>query len=163
MSLTVFLSVLMMAGLFLMLLAGVGFIQDRRFFTSAPKEVRAVVRDKEERFPGQHVLGWILAIISVIIMIEALVYGAWDGIRNDFTFWQFFGRFITMLLLLKAYDILFFDWFLLCRSNFFPHYYPEVKNVLGPYLFGYNKRSHVMQIILFFVVSSVLAGICSLL
>ncbi len=83
MSLTVFLSVLMMAGLFLMLLAGVGFIQDRRFFTSAPKEVRAVVRDKEERFPGQHVLGWILAIISVIIMIEALVYGAWDGIRNQ--------------------------------------------------------------------------------
>ncbi len=163
MSLTVFLAVLMMAGLFLMLWAGVGFIQDRRFFTSAPKEVRAVVRDKEERFPGQRVLGWILALISVIIMVEAVVYGAWDGIRNGFTFWQFFGRFITMLLLLKVYDILFFDWFLLCCSNFFPHYYPEVKNVLGPYLFGYNKRSHVMQIILFFVMSSVLTGICSLL
>ena len=35
MILTFILSVLMMTGLFLMLLGGVGFIQDKRFFTSA--------------------------------------------------------------------------------------------------------------------------------
>jgi len=36
MILTFLLSVLMMTGLFLMLLGGVGFIQDKRFFSSAP-------------------------------------------------------------------------------------------------------------------------------
>ena len=39
MVLTILLAIMMMAGLFLMLLSGVGFIQDKRFFTSAPREV----------------------------------------------------------------------------------------------------------------------------
>lgn len=41
---------------------------------------------------------------------------------------------------MEAYDILFFDWVLLCHSNFFPHFYPEVKGIVGPQLFGYNKK-----------------------
>ena len=39
---------------------------------------------------------------------------------------------------MEAYDILFFDWVLLCHSNFFPHFYPEVKGIAAPQLFGYN-------------------------
>ena len=57
MLLTILFSIMMMAGLFLMLLGGVGFIQDKRFFTSAPKEVCDVVPElKPERFPGQHAM-----------------------------------------------------------------------------------------------------------
>lgn len=41
---------------------------------------------------------------------------------------------------MEAYDILFFDWVLLCHSNFFPHFYPEVKGIAAPQLFGYNKK-----------------------
>ena len=32
---------------------------------------------------------------------------------------------------MEVYDILFFDWVLLCHSNFFPHFYPEVKGIVG--------------------------------
>lgn len=46
-----------------------------------------------------------------------------------------------MLYCLEIYDILFFDWVLLCHSNFFPHFYPELKGVVGPHMFGYNKNS----------------------
>jgi hypothetical protein len=53
---TILCGLLMMAGLFLMLLSGVGFIQDKRFFSSAPKEVREAVQPKEERFFGMHAL-----------------------------------------------------------------------------------------------------------
>lgn len=41
---------------------------------------------------------------------------------------------------MAAYDILFFDWVLLCHSNFFPHFYPEIKGIAAPQLFGYNKK-----------------------
>lgn len=52
---TLLLSLQMMAGLFLLLLGGVGFIQDKRFFSSAPAQTQAVVpASKPERFPGQH-------------------------------------------------------------------------------------------------------------
>ena len=37
MALTILLAIMMMVGLFLMLLSGVGFIQDKRFFTSGPR------------------------------------------------------------------------------------------------------------------------------
>ena len=69
---------------------------------------------------------------------------AWDGVRNNFGFWPFFARFIAMLYLLEIYDILFFDWVLLCHSGFFPHFYPELKGVVGPHMFGYNKRAHIL-------------------
>lgn len=86
MLLTIVLSLVMMAGLFLMLLAGVGFIQDTRFFTSAPKEVQKVIRPRAKRFPGAHALGWCMGILSILMIAGAVVYGGWDGIRNGFGF-----------------------------------------------------------------------------
>ncbi len=166
MILTILLSIMMMAGLFLMLLGGVGFIQDKRFFSSAPKQVKDVVPDsKPERFRGQQAVGWILVILSFILMGGAIVIGVWDGIQNSFGFWQFALRFFIMLLLLKAFDVLFFDWFLLCNAglHFFPRFYPETKDVLGRYLFGYNRKTHLIHILLFPVASVALACICLLI
>ncbi|MBQ5316811.1 MAG: hypothetical protein J6I96_04585 [Oscillospiraceae bacterium] len=166
MILTVLLSLMMMAGLFLMLWGGVGFIQDKRFFSSAPKEELAVIPDTmPERFRGQHVVGWIMIACSVLLMAGAVVIGAWDGIRNGFTFGQLFLRFVIMLLGLKAFDIGFFDWVLLCNQGFgfFAHYYPAVKDVLGTYLFGYNRMTHLAQITGIFPLSAVIAWICTLL
>lgn len=160
---TLILSAVMMAGLFLLLLAGVGFIQDKKFFASAPKEVQEAIQPRKERFPGAHILGWLLAVVSVVLMGGAVVFGGIDGIGNHFTFLQFFIRFLVMLWLLKAFDILFFDWFLLCRSGFFSHFYPEVKELLGTHLFGFNKKSHVIQIIACMMIALVLAGIFTLI
>ncbi len=70
-----------------------------------------------------------------------------------------------MFYLLKAFDIGFFDWFLLCSKGlyFFPHYYPEVKDVLGPHLFGYNRNTHISQLIAVIPISAMLAWLCTLL
>lgn len=105
---TILLALMMMLGLFLMLWSGVGFIQDKRFFSSAPKEVCAAVQPKPERFRAMHALGWGLAALSLLLMGGALFLGEWNGIRNDFGFWQFFFRFLIMLWGLEAFDILFF-------------------------------------------------------
>jgi hypothetical protein len=166
MLITVLLSLIMMAGLFLMLLAGVGFIQDKKFFSSAPKEVRDVVPEtKNERFRGQHIIGWIMIVISFALMGGALVLGAWNGIAEGFTFLQFYLRFILMLILLKAFDIGFFDWVLLSNAgfNFFPNFYPETKPVLGRYLFGYNWKTHLLHVVLFIPCVALLSWICTLI
>ena len=163
---TLLLAVMMMAGLFLLLLGGVGFVQNKSFFSSAPKEVRDAVPDtKPERFKGQHIVGWIIIILAFALMIGAVVIGAVMGIRDGLTFWQLFGRFLIMLLLLKAYDIGFFDWVLLCNAgfNFFPtSFYPECKPVLDHYLFGYNWKTHLAHVIAFFPISALIAWICTL-
>lgn len=164
MYMTILLAVIMMIGLFLLLWAGVGFIQNKDFFSSCPKEVFDVIEPKEKRFRGQSLVGWILAIIAILFMGSSIIVGAVDGVQNNFTYIQFFIRFLMILLLLKAFDIVFFDWILLCNRgfSFFEKYYPEVANVLTPKLFGYNKRDHIIQIIGIVVGSILLSYICKL-
>ena len=129
MKITLLASLLVMAAYFLLLYAGVGLIQEKKFFSSAPREVFAAVPErKAERFRGAHILGWYLGIL----FLGAAVLAAWDGVRNGVTFGAFFTRYLVILYVMEVYDILFFDWLLLCHSNFFPHFYPEVKGIVGP-------------------------------
>ena len=159
---TIILSIVVMLGLFLMLIAGVAFIQDKKYFTSAPKDVQDSLLPKEERFKGQHLIGWILMIVSILLIIGSLIYAGYDGIKNDFTYTQFLLRYAVMVLLAKVFDILFFDYYLLCHSNFYPYFYPECKDYVGPHQFGFNKKSHIIQIILLLVLSAIIAYICTL-
>ena len=157
---TLILSVITMAGLFLMLWSGVAFIQDKRFFSSAHKDILAIITPKQERFKGQHILGYVLAFVAVAMNIGAIITGAVTGIHNGFGFWQFFLRFGLMVILLKLYDIIFFDWVLLCNSNFFPRYYPETRAVIGRHMFGYNKVSHLIHTIVYLAGAALLSLIC---
>ena len=69
---TVLLSLMMMAGLFLLLWGGVGFIQDKKFMSSAPKEALAVVPDRmPERFKGQYAVGY--AMVTVAFSLSSSV------------------------------------------------------------------------------------------
>ena len=93
----------------------------------------------------------------------------WDILRKK-RFQLFLKRFfdlliaLIMLILLKAFDIGFFDWVLLCNAgfDFFPRFYPECKPVLGHYLFGYNWKTHLAHVIAFFPISVLIAWICTL-
>lgn len=167
MRLTLLLSVIMMAGLFLLLYAGVGFLRDKKYFTSAPKEIQALLPDYiPERFPGAHAVGWILAVISILLLAGPILYGGYDGIIKGFSFGQFFLRFLIMLESLKGFDVLFFDWYLLSHSNFFPHFFPEIpelKDAMGPQLFGFNKKSQIRAAITYIMAALLLALICTLI
>ena len=126
MKITLLASFLVMAAYFLLLYAGVGLIQEKKFFSSAPREVFAAVPErKAECFRGAHILGWCLGILAMLLFLGAAVLAAWDGVRNGFTFGAFFARYLVILYVMEAYDILFFDWVLLCHSNFFPHFTPR--------------------------------------
>lgn len=163
---TILLSIMMMLGLFLLLWGGVGFIQDKRFFSSAPKEALEVTPDHmPERFRGQHVVGYIMVLFAFALMGGAVVLGALDGIKNDYEFVEYFVRFMIMLLGLKAFDVIFFDWVLLCNQGFgfFTHYYPQVKEVYKPELFGYNKKTHITHVICFFPACALLSWVCTMI
>ena len=162
MAITLLAAAIIMAAYFLILYAGIAFIQDKRFFSSAPKENLAAIPDKKERFRGAHAIGWCIAAIAILMFAGALVLAAWDGVKNGFGFGQFFARFLAMLYLMEIYDICFFDWVLLCHSNFFPHFYPELKGVVGPHQFGYNKKSHLLHFAVYIPLCAAIAWVCTL-
>ena len=112
MPLTLLLALVFILAVCLLLYAAVALIQDRRLFTTAPKDIQAAARDHPERFPGAHALGWALAVISLLLMVGAFVYGGYDGVKNGFSFRQHWLRFAVMLYLWKAFAaraLAFFD------------------------------------------------------
>ena len=159
---TVLPALMVFAAYFLLLYAGVGFLQDKRFFGSAPKENLDAIPDRKERFPGAHAIGWALAMAALLLFLGAAALAVWDGLRRGFGFGAFFGRFLGILCAMEVYDIVFFDWVLLCHSNFFPHFYPELKGVVGPQMFGYNKKAHAMHFAIDIPACAAIAGICTL-
>ena len=152
MLLTVFLAIVFCGAITILLISAVAFVQDKRFFSSAPKEVQVLIkpRDTELFYAALMILG--VGIVSI-----------WDGFRSGFTFWQFFLRFVSIFTIYKAYDMIFFDWFLLCRFRFFQHYFPETEPALSGRKYGFNIKSQLLKLLVMFPAASALAAwICTL-
>ena len=164
MLLTVFLAIVFCGAITLLLISAVAFVQDNRFFSSAPKEVQELIKPRErELFHGARAMGWTLMIISALMILGVGVISIWDGFKNGFSFMGFFLRFVLIFTIYKAYDMIFFDWFLLCRFHFFQHYYPEAERALTGRKYGFNLKSQLLKLqVIFPAVSALAAWVCTL-
>ncbi len=165
MLLTVFGTIVFCAAITLMLLSAVAFIQDKRFFSSAPKEIQEAIRPREnELFYGARAIGWTLMIFSILMILGVGVISVRDGFRCEFTFRQFFLRFVSIFSFYKIYDMVCFDYFLLMKFRFFQHYYPEIEGVMENRKYGFNIKSQLLKLFVIFpAVSALAAWICSAL
>jgi len=164
MLLTVFLAIVFCTAITVLLVSAVAFVQDRRFFSSAPKEVQALIKPRNaELFYGARTMGWGLMILSALTILGVGVVSIRDGIRSGFGFGQFFLRFVLIFTIYKAYDMIFFDWFLLCKFRFFQHYYPETAPALEGRKYGFNLKSQLLKLLVIFpAVSALAAWVCTL-
>ena len=107
----------------IMLISAVVFIRDKKLFSSAPKEAQDLLIPRtEELFFGARKMGWVMMAISVLMILGVGAVSVWDGFRCGFTFLQFFTRFLLIFSIYNAYDMIFFDWFLLCRFRLFQNF-----------------------------------------
>lgn len=147
-----------------MLLSAVAFIQNEKFFSSAPKEAKAVIKPKEkELFYGARAVGWTLMLFAILMILGVGIIAIWDGFRSGYTFWQFFLRFVMIFTIYKVYDMICFDYFLLMKFHFFQYYYPELAHVYPLKKYGYNIKSQLLKLFVIFpAVSALAAWICTL-
>ena len=163
MLLTIFLTIVFCAAMVMMLFAAVAFIQDNKFFSTAPKEAREVLIQRvDEPFYGAHAIGWTLFIMSILMSLGVFVIAVWDGVRSGFTFTQFFVRFLTILTVYKICDMVLIDGFLLLKYHFFQYYYPEARDVMQGRKYGFNIKSQLLKLFVIFpAVSALAAWICT--
>lgn len=164
MLITIFLAIVFCAAISLMLLSAVAFIQDKKFFSSAPKEAQNILKPRNtELFYGARVIGWVLMGFSIAMIIGVGVISIWDGFRCSFTFRQFFLRFVLIFTIYKIYDMVCFDYFLLMKYKFFQYYFPEIESVYSNRKYGFNIKSQLLKLLVIFPAASALAArICSL-
>ena len=100
---------------------------------------------------------------ALIMILGVGFISIWDGFRNNFSFLQFFIRFVFIFSAYKIYDMVYFDYFLLMKYHFFQYYYPEVEEVYANRKYGYNIKSQLLKLFIIFPAASALAAwICSL-
>ncbi|MBP5268077.1 MAG: hypothetical protein J6Z29_05845 [Ruminococcus sp.] len=164
MLITIFLAIVFCAAISLMLLSAVAFIQNKKFFSSAPKEAQNILKPRNtELFYGARVIGWVLMGFSIAMIIGVGVISIWDGFRCSFTFRQFFLRFVLIFTIYKIYDMVCFDYFLLMKYKFFQYYFPEIESVYSNRKYGFNIKSQLLKLLVIFPAASALAAwICAL-
>ncbi len=164
MILTIFLSIIFCAAMTLMMFSAIAFIQNTKFFSSAPKEARDVLIPREkELFYGARAIGWVLMTFSFLMILGVGFISIWDGFRNSYSFLQFFVRFVFIFSAYKIYDMIYFDFFLLMKYHFFQYYFPEVEEAYKNRKYGYNIKSQLLKLLIIFPAASALAAwICSL-
>ena len=164
MLLTIFLAIVVCAAVTMMMISAVAFIQDKKLFSSAPKEAQENIRPREkELFYGARTIGWAILILSFILIAGVVIIAIWDGFRNDFTFWQFFMRLLIIFTIYKAYDMIFFDYFFLMKFKFFQYYYPEIESAFECRKYGFNIKSQLLKLLVIFpAISALIAWICSM-
>lgn len=67
-----------------------------------------------------------------------------------------------MLWAYKIFDIIFLDWFLLTKTHFYQHYFPETRDCKSFKQYGFNKKQQIMKLILFQFIALIFAGIATL-
>ena len=164
MLLTIFLAIIICAAMTMMMFAAVAFIQDKKLFSSAPKEFREVIQPRDkELFYGARAIGWILIVFSFLMIIGSCVIAVWDGFRSGYSFIRFYYRFLLILTIYKIYDMIYFDYFLLLKFHFFRFYYPEIESVSRGRRYGFNIKSQLFKLLIVFPTLSALAAwICTL-
>ncbi|MBQ6520290.1 MAG: hypothetical protein IJI14_16360 [Anaerolineaceae bacterium] len=126
-----------------------------------PEDVQEKLKPRVESLPMsfKRLSGWIILILLIIGYIGIFIAGGIDGKKHGFTFWQFFLRFLMIGGIIKIFDIVCLDYFLLTKTHFFQHYFPETEGCAGWQDFGYNRKQQIRQCILIVIGSAVMAWI----
>lgn len=85
-----------MFSIFLLLFSAVELIQKKCVFKSAPKDIYEAITQHPKRFHDVHLLGWSLAIFSIVLILVSITYGMYNAIINNYAYWQTFTRFLIM-------------------------------------------------------------------
>ena len=126
-----------------------------------PEDVQERLKPRVDSLPmsPKRILGWIILILFVIGYAGLFIVAGMDGRRHGFTFQQFFQRFFIIGAVIKAFDIICLDYFLLTKTHFFQRYFPETEGCAGWQDFGYNRKQQIRQCILILIGSLITAWI----
>ncbi len=130
-----------------------------------PEDVQEKLQPRVNSLPftWKTAAGWVILILFVTGYISLFVIAGIDGIRNGFTFLQLWVRFLIIGTVIKLFDIIGLDYFLLTKSHFFQHYFPETEGCEGWKQFGYNRKQQLRQIVMTLIGTLITAWICMFL
>lgn len=108
---------------------------------------------------SKQILAYLIFTVFIIAMIGGIIYIGMDGIRNGCGFWKLTPRFMVMLYINKAFDILVQDQWLVMTVGFYKKIFPETADCEGWKNRGFNNKKQLVRIIAYPFLCMMTAGI----
>lgn len=100
-----------------------------------------------------------LLAIFLTAMFAGMIYLGIDGIRNGYGFWKLTLRFIVLLYVMKAFDIIVQDQWLVMTLGYFKKIFPETADCVSWKNRGFNNKNHIIRIIAYPFLCMITAGV----
>lgn len=110
-----------------------------------------------------NVLGVVIMLLGFVGVIAVLIWAGVDVVESRLSFWEAFLRFLIITEGYKLFDIIFFDYLMLTKLKLPVKLYPETAGAKGYDNFGFNAKSQITKLVLFFLISLILAYILTAL
>lgn len=124
-----------------------------------PEDIREKGKDHPEPPKYKQMIAHSILGVFGIAFIGAIVFLGVDGLRRGYGYWQLFGRFMLVLYMNKAFDILVQDQWLVLSTNFFRRIFPETADCEGWHDRSFNTKNQIIRLIAFPFLCMLTAGI----
>ena len=124
---------------------------------SAPKDIQEIILARPDDPVWMTVIGFVLLIVLFAGVAAIFIWAGKDAIDKGYGFWMIFARFMILLEGYKLFDMVCFDWILLTKLNIFQRLYPETIGCEGYEKFGFNLKSQLIKVVVFALISLIIA------
>jgi hypothetical protein len=124
-----------------------------------PEDVREAAKDHVDPPKNKQMIAHCFLALFLISMFAGVIYIGMDGIRNDIGYLQLTLRFIVLLYVMKIFDILVQDQWVVMTVGYFKKIFPETAECEGWKNRGFNNRNQIVRIILYPFLCMLTAGI----
>lgn len=124
-----------------------------------PDDIREAAKDHQEPAKWKQWIAHGLLALFLISFLAGMIYLGIDGARSGYGFWKLWLRFVICLYIVKAFDILVQDQWLVMASGFYKKLFPETAECEGWKNRGWNNKNQIVRIIAYPFLCMITAGI----
>ncbi len=114
-----------------------------------PKDIREAAKDHPEPPKRKQMAAHILLGVFLLVFLGGMLFLGIDGLKRGYGFGKLTLRFISMLYIIKIFDILVQDQWLVMTSGFFQRIFPETKDCAGWHNRRFNNKNQLVRIIVY--------------
>ncbi len=112
-----------------------------------PNDVREAAKDHADPPKHKQIIAHCLLAFVLILMFAGIICIGTDGIRNDIGYLQLTLRFIILLYIMKIFDIVVQDQWLVMTVGYFKKIFSETVGCEGWKNRGFNNKNQIISII----------------
>lgn len=124
-----------------------------------PEDVREAAKNHPEPAKWKQMIAHFMLAVCLLAVLGGIIWLGIDGIKNGYGFWKLTLRFMVMLYVMKVFDIIVQDQWLVMTLGYFKKIFPETANREGWKNRSFNNKNQIIRIIAFPFLSMFLAGV----